>query len=153
MALPRSFNDICWYGRGPHECYPDRKESGLVRQWEAKVGDFPVKYVVPSESGGRADVRWAAISSDKVTLACFPADSDSFKLLNVSPYSDRDVHSSNHWSEIQPSSSTHLHLDHFHMGVGGDDSWSPCVHKEYLVGPGKYSFGYHLQPFLKAAQE
>ena len=28
-----------------------------------------------------------------------------------------------------------VHLDHKHMGLGGDDSWSPCVHEQYLVPP------------------
>lgn len=26
------------------------------------------------------------------------------------------------------------------MGLGGDDSWSPCVHDKYLVPPVEYSF-------------
>ena len=32
----------------------------------------------------------------------------------------------------------HLHLDSAHMGVGGDDSWSPTVHEEVLGPPAKY---------------
>ena len=41
---------------------------------------------------------------------------------------------------------THLHLDHAHMGDGGDDSWSPSVHLEYLVPPAVYSFSLTLCP-------
>ncbi|VFQ82679.1 unnamed protein product [Cuscuta campestris] len=33
-----------------------------------------------------------------------------------------------------------VHLDHKHMGLGGDDSWSPCVHDQYLLPPVPYSF-------------
>jgi hypothetical protein len=40
----------------------------------------------------------------------------------------------------------HVHLDAAHMGVGGDDSWSPSVHDAYLVPPGEYSFGVALLP-------
>jgi beta-galactosidase len=43
---------------------------------------------------------------------------------------------------------THLTLDHVHMGVGGDDSWSPSVHAEYLVPPAVYSFSVSLMPFF-----
>ena len=35
----------------------------------------------------------------------------------------------------------HVHLDAAHMGVGGDDSWSPAVHEGYLLPPGRYRFG------------
>jgi beta-galactosidase len=30
--LPHSFEGVTWYGLGPHECYPDRKLSGLLQQ-------------------------------------------------------------------------------------------------------------------------
>lgn len=34
-----------------------------------------------------------------------------------------------HDYELRADNFTHLHLDHRHMGVGGDDSWSPSLHK------------------------
>ena len=34
-----------------------------------------------------------------------------------------------HDYELKADTHTHLHLDHRHMGVGGDDSWSPSLHK------------------------
>ena len=33
-----------------------------------------------------------------------------------------------------------LNVDPFLMGVGGDDSWSACVHEEFLLQPSEYSF-------------
>jgi beta-galactosidase len=30
-----------------------------------------------------------------------------------------------------------VHVDHLHMGLGGDDSWTPCVHPEFLVPSGE----------------
>eukprot|EP00955_Chlamydomonas_euryale_P002246 24497-Chlamydomonas_euryale.AAC.1 len=32
------------------------------------------------------------------------------------------------------------------MGVGGDDSWSPSVHAQYLVPPAAYGFSLALIP-------
>jgi beta-galactosidase len=150
VELPELYRDVSWYGSGPHECYPDRKDSGLIKTWSGKVRDFPVKYIVPSESGGRTDVRWAAVSSDAWSLLCFPVGSSTFELLNASPYSQEDVQSAKHWSEINPSGTTHLYLDHRHMGVGGDDSWTPCTHEEYLIPPDKYTFGVRLVPTQKS---
>ena len=42
----------------------------------------------------------------------------------------------------------HVHLDVAHMGVGGDDSWSPSVHLPYLVPPQLYTFTLGLAPCL-----
>ncbi|KAL6763467.1 glycosyl hydrolases family 2, TIM barrel domain-containing protein, partial [Haematococcus lacustris] len=55
-----------------------------------------------------------------------------------------------HHSEPGPGlripSLTHLSLDYRHMGVGGDDSWSPSVHPEFLVPPAQYTFSFALLP-------
>ena len=151
MELPQHFENTRWYGCGPHECYPDRMAGASVRIWDAKVKDFPVKYIVPSESGGRTKVRSLLVgpcegrSELDFKLACTPiGESNTFDLFNVSPYSQADLDAAKHWSELEPTNSTHLFLDHLHMGVSGDDSWSSCVHDEFLVPPEKYAFGCHF---------
>jgi hypothetical protein len=50
-----------WFGRGPHECYPDRKASAASGRYSSTVDDMHVPYIVPSENGGRADVSWVAL--------------------------------------------------------------------------------------------
>ena len=34
-----------------------------------------------------------------------------------------------HDYELEADDKNHVYLDHLHMGVGGDDSWSPSVHQ------------------------
>jgi len=31
------------------------------------------------------------------------------------------------------------------MGLGGDDSWNPRTHKEYLINPGSYRYSFVLR--------
>ena len=40
-----------------------------------------------------------------------------------------------HDYELKADGHTHLHLDHRHMGVGGDDSWSPSLHRVRAFAP------------------
>lgn len=56
--LDKSMDQIQWYGRGPFECYPDRKAAAHVGMYEQDVGSMHVPYIVPYECSGRADVRW-----------------------------------------------------------------------------------------------
>lgn len=56
--LEKSLDRVMWYGRGPFECYPDRKAAAQVAIYEKNVADLHVPYIVPGESSGRADVRW-----------------------------------------------------------------------------------------------
>ncbi|QDZ19643.1 beta-galactosidase [Chloropicon primus] len=143
MELPDHWSELSWLGCGPHECYPDRMAGAPKRMWRSAVKDMQVKYIVPSECGGRASVRRVEIRSERTgtRIKCWPMASGEFELINASHYSQDALEEAKHWSEVSPSGSTHLFLDHRHMGVGGDDSWSPTVHKEYLVPPKAYSFG------------
>lgn len=56
--LDKSMDQIEWYGRGPFECYPDRKAAAHVGIYGQDVATMHVPYIVPSECSGRADVRW-----------------------------------------------------------------------------------------------
>lgn len=38
-----------------------------------------------------------------------------------------------------------VHLDHGIMGVGGDDSWSPCVHEKFILPLKEYQFAFRFQ--------
>lgn len=59
----KSLNHVTWYGRGPFECYPDRKAAAHVGVYESSVEDLHVPYIVPGECGGRTDVRWVALKN------------------------------------------------------------------------------------------
>lgn len=61
--LEKSVDQVKWYGRGPFECYPDRKAAAHVGVYEQSVEGMHVPYIVPGESGGRADVRWVTFQN------------------------------------------------------------------------------------------
>jgi len=56
---------------------------------------------------------------------------------SVSHASDQDLSRSAHEHEIVNEPELQVMLDHVVMGVGGDNSWEPCVHQKYLVPSGK----------------
>lgn len=149
-----------FYGRGPHEAYPDRKDGALVgRHAIASVEEFHVPYMYPGESGGRADVRWLAIGSESGSSPS--ASSLAISTLgsplqvSVSRYPLAAYAAASHDHEVKSyvpveSNVVHLHLDGAFMGVGGDDSWSPSVWEEFACHPGKYEFGFVMVAGEKA---
>jgi len=66
--------------------------------------------------------------------------------FGVTPFSLTSLSSAKHNYQLKEDDVTHLYVDHAHMGVGGDDSWSPSVHDEYLIPPAKYQFAVCLAP-------
>ncbi|GBG81345.1 hypothetical protein CBR_g32018 [Chara braunii] len=157
MVVPHRLSKVAWYGRGPYECYPDRKISARIGAYSCRAADLHVPYIMPGECGGRADVRWMAILSETESkedegnqpagLMASPARGSPPMQMNVSIYDASELDRCTHHEDLRPSSNgIQVRLDHQHMGVGGDDSWTPSVHEEFLVSSVPYSFAIQLCP-------
>lgn len=111
----------------------------------------------PSIGSGSLAVETAAENSAGATAvqACTNAASvpPSFALVSALPHSVMELHRARHQFELQPDGNTHVLLDAFHMGVGGDDSWSPSVHKQFLLNPSVFQFGVAFTPVLCKSQD
>ncbi|KAL8529235.1 hypothetical protein ACS0TY_006603 [Phlomoides rotata] len=145
--LDKSMDEIQWYGRGPFECYPDRKAAAHVGMYVQDVGSMHVPYIVPYECSGRADVRWVTFR-DKNGYGMYASTYGGAPpmQMNASYYGSAELERATRHEELVKGEDIEVHLDHKHMGVGGDDSWSPCVHEKYLVPPVHYSFSIRLSP-------
>ncbi|MGQ9779507.1 MAG: glycoside hydrolase family 2 TIM barrel-domain containing protein [Bacillota bacterium] len=144
LVLPDAYSILRWYGRGPHENYPDRKDSAMVGLYSSTVAEQYVPYIVPGECGGKEDVRWAALT-----------DEEGWGLLLVGrpvfhfdalPYSPADLTEAAHYYELHARPEIYVHVDGWHMGLGGDTGWTPNVHAPYLIPPGTYRFAFYLRP-------
>jgi len=61
-------------------------------------------------------------------------------------YSIRDLAEAKHTYALVKRDEVILHLDGWHMGMGGDDGWMASVHPEFLIYPGKYHYAVQLKP-------
>ncbi len=132
-----------WFGRGPHETYPDRRRAGRVGRWRSTVDELHVPYVRPQECGGRADVRWIALTDAagrglRIAL-------DRPRQISVSRFRAEDLAAAAHHGELVPRQAAVVHLDAAHRGLG-TASCGPDTLPEYLVGPGTYRWSWTLAP-------
>ncbi|CAO2195905.1 unnamed protein product [Urochloa humidicola] len=148
----KSLSHVTWYGRGPFECYPDRKAAAHVGVYESSVEDLHVPYIVPGECGGRADVRWVALrNADGLGIyASLHGESPPMQ-MSASYYGTAELDRATHGHKLVKGDDIEVHLDHRHMGLGGDDSWTPCVHEQYLLPPTHYAFSMRLCPLLPSS--
>lgn len=71
FAVPSSTERVNWFGLGPHEAYEDRKACVTLDYYSSTVRDLHVPYVVPQESGRRADPRYVSLNYRMMnTLNC-----------------------------------------------------------------------------------
>lgn len=148
MGMPGEFDDMAWYGRGPHETYWDRKTGAAVGIYTGKVKELVHNYVRPQENGNRTDVRWISLTNDEgVGLLAV-----GMPLLSVSawPYTMWDLEKARHSNEPRGRETITVNLDYKQMGVGGDNSWGAKTHPEYMLPAGAYSYKFRLRPYAPA---
>jgi beta-galactosidase len=137
--VPARFTHIRYYGRGPHENYPDRNASAMVGVWESRPDELP--YLVPQEFGLRTECRWMELV-DKKNGDVMRIEADGCLLhMSATHYTARDLFAANDHTEVRRSRSLTIHLDIAHRGVG-TASCGPDTLEKYRVTPGEYTFAY-----------
>ena len=134
--MPEGFSNIKWYGRGPHESYIDRKHGAFFGIYDGTVKEQYFPYIRPQENGNKTDVRWAALFNDDragVIIYGIPEFD-----LSAHHYTLDNLTDATHTYSIQNDGPVSVNIDHKVMGLGGDDSWNPRTHDEYLIKPGTY---------------
>ncbi|WP_108126982.1 beta-galactosidase [Saccharospirillum mangrovi] len=131
MRLVQKPETIQWLGRGPHENYPDRKLSAHWGVHQTSVDELHTPYIFPSDNGLRCDTR-------RLEIGLLRVQGDFHFAL--SPYHQAQVALARHQHELIEEAGLELRLDAYHMGVGGDDSWSASVHPEYLLTKKHYRY-------------
>jgi beta-galactosidase len=149
MTLPAEFENVRWFGRGPHENYIDRKSSALVGYYGASVFQTLVPYVSIQEYGNRTDCRWAMLAdrSGNGLLAVGLPWFDFSALPYTADDLTQDFRGQKHPYEIEARDFVCLNLDYGQMGVGGDDSWGAREHPQYRLTAGRYAYSFRIRGF------
>jgi beta-galactosidase len=60
--LSPALENLTWYGRGPIENWPDRKDAAFVGEYASTVTDMEELYVRAQSMGERCDTRWLTLT-------------------------------------------------------------------------------------------
>lgn len=129
--------DIHWTGLGPFENYPDRLSAARFGRYQMPIDKMTTRYIFPTDNGLRCNTHSATINDIEVN--------GDFH-FSVSPFSQAELAKAKHTNELSTQGKVHLFIDHQHMGIGGDDSWSPSVHREFLLTDKQYRYQLTLKP-------
>ena len=149
FVLNKKLASVEWYGRGPHENYPDRKTSAFIGIYRSIISNWITPYVRPQENGNRCDVRWLKLSSMDGYSYEFAAKNDDLMSISAWPYSQDVIERTSHNTDLKEEKHIVVNIDCKQMGVGGDNSWGLPVLDKYLIKPGNYTYGFILQSVSK----
>lgn len=144
-TMPRTYDRVAWYGRGPQETYWDRQTSGEIAIYESTVDEMVFPYVRTQDTGNRCDVRWMTLTDQKGTGIRIVGDMP----LSASawPFTIADVEAAMHPYELPRRDFNTVFVDFRLHGVGGDNSWGALTHPEYtLPGDKPYRFSFRIEP-------
>ncbi|MHA1784221.1 MAG: glycoside hydrolase family 2 TIM barrel-domain containing protein, partial [Candidatus Helarchaeota archaeon] len=149
MSILKEFNNVTWFGRGPHETYWDRKTGATIGIHSRNVEEIIHNYVRPQENGNRTDVRWVSfLNKDNFGILIVAKES----LLNFSawPYTMEDLENATHVNELPRRDTITVNIDYKQRGVGGDNPVLTSIHDEFKLKKNKmYSYSFVLKPYIK----
>lgn len=140
-TLAPSFERVRWYGRGPHECYSDRKAGAAIGLYERKVDELRVPYVLPQENGNRTDVRWVEFS-DPTSGARIRFRGEKFD-FSASHYEAAQLWEARHECDLTRRDEIFVTLDVAQRGLG-TATCGPDTLERYRLRPGIYRLSFDI---------
>ena len=144
LFLNPDFEEVQWYGRGPMENYPDRKDAAFLGIYDSTVTDMAEHYVRTQSMGERTDTRWLKFSSEDGRTVTFKAEG-TFD-FSAQHFTDEDLYRVKYANDLDNvrRSEVVLNLDCV-MGGLGNGSCGPGPLRKYLIEPGRtYSYRFRI---------
>ncbi len=145
LGVSGGFENTQYYGKGPWENYCDRNAAAEVDVYDSPTAEMFYEYAKPQENGLRTQIRRLELSGTAGRLRVDGAEPFSFSIW---PWSAENLAAAGHPYDLKDQGFFTLNIDHRHMGVGGQDSWTlnalPLEH--YRVPAGRYRWSFVLTP-------
>lgn len=151
LPMPKCFEQVSYYGRGPVENYSDRNNSEKLGIYNQSVSEQFYPYIRPQENGTKTDIRWwkllnAAGNGLKVVAAApFSASALHYTIHSLDEGKQKDQR---HSPEVKQADLTNFCFDKLQTGLGCEDSWGRIARPEYQVPYADYTFTVILTPVM-----
>ena len=149
FIIANQYQQVEWFGRGPHENYQDRKTSALVGKYKAKVEDLYFEYIRPQENGYKTETRWVSFTNTNGKgIKIIAPNHISFSAHHQynADFDEGLKKNQRHTYDIVKRNFVNLNIDALQMGVGGDTSWGALPHEPYQIKAENRSFSYYITP-------
>ena len=149
VQMPKDFDAIEYYGRGPIENYADRKACTDINIYRQSVDEQFYSYIRPQENGTKSDIRWwkqLNHSRNGLQIVAEAPFSASALHYTIESLDEGLVKKQGHSPEVAKANLTNLCIDKVQMGLGCEDSWGRITRPEYQIPYADYEFTFILTP-------
>ena len=139
--LDKAWSSCRWFGLGPGENYPDRKDGSAMGDYYAHVDELYEPYIVPQDHGERTQLRRLDLfDGDTGGVRLRSSDLFSFALHK---YSLQELWEKLHADQLVADSVNHLYLDAAVRGVG-TATCGPDTLERYRVRSGVHRLSFTI---------
>lgn len=149
LVMPKSFEQISYYGRGPVENYSDRNHSTDLGIYNQTVSEQFYAYVRPQENGNKTDIRWwkqLNAAGDGLQFIAEAPFSASALHYTIASLDDGAQKNQSHSNEVKEADLTNVLIDKAQMGLACVNSWGAIPEPQYLLPYGDYEFTFIMMP-------
>ncbi len=152
LQMPKKFDEVKYYGRGPIENYCDRNSSEFIGVYNNKVADEYFNYIRPQESGNHTDIRWFRVIDKEgkglefYSNAPMEASALNYLMSDLDDGAVKDKKVGHHSGDLIERPLTQVHIQQRQMGLGCVNSWGAWPRAEYLVPYQDYDFTFVIKP-------
>ncbi|ERI92441.1 Beta galactosidase small chain [Clostridiales bacterium oral taxon 876 str. F0540] len=148
MAVPKAYEFISFFGKGPHENYIDRNTGAKTGIYKGTVNELIHNYMRPQENGNRTEVRWINVLNKAGKGINIQDCSGEFLNFSAWPYSQKDLQTAKHIHELPFREFNTLNIDYMQCGVGGDLPGVANLHEEFKIHNNKeYSYSFIISNY------
>lgn len=142
MQLPGNYEEVKWFGRGPHENYDDRATSAAFGIYKSDIDKLHVPYVKPMENGNRSSVDWVEIR--KANKKGIRVDGNQLN-FSAHRYTLQNLNDAKYEVELEDSGKVWLNIDQRQNALGSESFMFNYVDKYILKGR-KFHYSFTLSP-------
>ncbi len=148
MTVPKDYEKLTYYGKGPHENYTDRSANAKLGVYESTVTEqFESKYLKPQENANRTGVRWTALTAADGTGIMVTSDSEMES--SALHYRAEDLAAYRHPYQVPKQENTILTVDLVQRGLG-NAACGPAPLSQYIIAKGTtYIQTFSISPITK----
>ena len=151
LVMPKAYNMLTYYGKGPGENYIDRNNGDRLGVYDAKVADQYWGYVRPQESGNKTEVRYWQVKDENgkglefYSFAPMECSTLNYLASDLDDGWDKNAHQS-HSGDLTPRDFSVVKLAARQRGFACVNSWGAIPLEQYRMLYQDYSFTYVIRP-------
>lgn len=140
FMLPKIYETVEYFGRGPYECYSDKRNLSHIGLFTSSVSALSCDYIRPQENGNHTNVRKVRCISGGKALVIESKNDFEFSVRDYDEYTDFK-----HNFEIVHENKLYLNVDYKQRGIGSG-SCGPRLDKRYEISEKHIEYDFTIIP-------